>query len=190
MIEMFNERSIAKGEAWFKADAFEMSGAETSWEKNRLMNVRDSIVEWARGNYSKTICISFTEKEELSLARFLEVFESTYAITYNLLWRYSTVEKCEDLVEAYRQNGMVIRRERSFNLNGDKKKYFHIAICEDNEMTYFTRDPKSKPSHLCDCGCGEYKPKMLKTPCCGRRYVNVVHQRSIFDIKRKCPCKC
>ena len=46
---------------------------------------------------------------------------------------------------------------------------------------------KGNKGHLCWCGCNTFQNKMLKTTCCGARYVNAEHQTK--DWKRhKCMC--
>jgi hypothetical protein len=46
---------------------------------------------------------------------------------------------------------------------------------------------KGNKGHLCWCGCNTFQTKMLKTTCCGARYVNAEHQTK--DWKRhKCIC--
>ena len=185
MIEMFNEKSIARGNEWFKANAFNYFEAENSFEKTRLLNIRGSVLNWVKGDYTETINISF-KKGEITLDRFHTIFQATYGMLYCIMWKYSNVEKCEDLMDVFKQTGFVLRRQRCF---GDVIEFhFGIFTIETAETAFMFKNPASISYHLCDCGCDEYQPKMKKTLCCGRRYVNIVHQRCAL-VNKKCPCK-
>ena len=46
---------------------------------------------------------------------------------------------------------------------------------------------KVNNGHLCLCGCNTFQNKMLKTTCCGARYVNVEHQTKDWS-RHKCMC--
>jgi hypothetical protein len=107
------------------------------------------------------------------------------------LWRYSNVENCVDLPKELRNNGLVLKRQRNFQNGENAVMMIHFGIFtveEDKAGLSMVKKEGIKFPHLCYCGCGEYKIGMKKTRCCGRRYVNIAHQRSNAVNGKKCPC--
>jgi len=185
--KMFCKASIARGDEWFKYNADEYFNADKIWKKERILNLRDSVKLWAHGNFERTIVVS--ELEGLSTKDFIELFEETYDMAYALMWKYSNVENCADLIPALNAEGYRFQRTRTMDAKTGKFDSFVFAICDLNTDFIGVTGPQKqfKIPTLCECGCGEYG-LMKKTQCCGRRYVNVAHQRSQL-IGKKCPCK-
>ena len=187
-IELFTASSIAKGNKWFKEHAYEYFGCNFTWKKTRINNCLDDVMLWVKGDYTRTMNISF---KNLSLEEFDIEFQFHYWVIYTLLWRYSNVENSVDFVKELLNNGLVFKRQRNFESGENSKMMIHFGIFtveEDKAGVSMVKKEGVKFPHLCYCGCGEYKIGMKKTRCCGRRYVNIAHQRSNAVNGKKCPC--
>ncbi len=181
-IVLYTPASIAQGELWFKDF---VSKLICPYKKTRFRNSKDSVLKWCNGDYSDTIYIDFDDVtyEEFNKACDLQEF-----IIKVLLHRFSTLDDEKLLFPTFERDGLHFRRQRDFKL-GSKSNTVHFSILTSSELgKVMAVAEKHKIPSYCHCGCDEYEKKMKKTACCGRRYVNIVHQRSAL-INGKCPCK-
>ena len=181
-IVLYTPASIAQGELWFKD--FE-SHFSCPYKKTRFRNTKDSVLKWCNGDYSDTIYIDF---DDVTNEEFKEASELQESIIKVLLHRFSTLDDEKLLFPTLERDGLYFRIQSDFKL-GTNSKTVHFSILTSSELGKMVAvAEKSKMHSYCHCGCNEYEKKMKRTACCGRRYVNIVHQRSAL-INGKCPCK-
>jgi hypothetical protein len=206
--DFFTPASIEKGEKRFKLhlEHLKQKGETPHSKIERYSKVFYWSKGWANGENNIDECINFQFKtentNEKDFEEIMDDYDNKITLYLYLQSTYYTDEiKIKDGYELFLGELLINKYKITQQLNvGDDMLLGFIAIHTEEEwndiqeknskakvMVKNEKDNKKMKGHLCCCGCNTFQKKMLKTTCCGARYVNAEHQTKDWS-RHKCMC--